>query len=196
MHHFSDTATGKYIQNISDDKLAHHNQLPTKNIQILVLDTSYCQYIQVKCWLLGKLCTIDEVNRRLCGIQGGVFLKRFVRGSFTGAIQSYSYTSITRIGGVRVVCGGVQDQFYRYKKISSVCSGGRGDTPLPRSGQLTLELCGSDSVHFVLKAVSKQSDLVFREYKSVSSKVLKYIYKQSTIHAYSFMVKARHQSKH
>lgn len=65
MHHFSDTASGKYIQNISDDKLAHHNQLPTKNVQILVLDTSYCQYIQVKCWLLGKLCTIDEVNRRL-----------------------------------------------------------------------------------------------------------------------------------
>lgn len=195
MHHFSDTATGKYIQNISDDKLAHHNQLPTKNIQILVLDTSYCQYIQVKCWLLGKLCTIDEVNRRLWNLGWSAleevcewFLRR-------GHLELQLHKQYKNRGSQSGVWG-VQDQFYRYKKISSVCSGGRGDTPLPRSGQLTLELCGSDSVHFVLKAVSKQSDLVFREYKSVSSKVLKYIYKQSTIHAYSFMVKARHQSKH
>lgn len=35
---------------------------------------------------------------------------------------------------------------------------GEGIPPPLQSGQLTLELCGSDSVHFVLKAVSKQSD--------------------------------------
>lgn len=69
-----------------------------------------------------------------------------------------------RIGEVRVVCGDVHGLFYRYKKISSVDLGGRGDT-------LTLGLFGSDSVHFVLRVVSKQSALVCRQCNSVSSKV-------------------------
>lgn len=57
----------------------------------------------------------------------------------------------------------------------------------PLNGQLTLRLFGSDSVHFVLKVVSKQYALVCRQCNSVSSKFLKYIYKQSTIHACTFM---------
>lgn len=108
------------------------------------------------------------------------------RSTATQALQE------ERIGEVRVVCGDVHGLLYRYKKISSVDLGGRGDTLL--SGQLTLGLFGSDSVHFVLRVVSKQSALVCRQCNSVSSKVKKYIYKQSTIHACTFMAQAKHQS--
>lgn len=140
MHHFSDTATGKYIQNISDDKLAHHNQLPTKNIQILVLDTSYCQYIQVKCWLLGKLCTIDEVNRRLWNLGWSAleevcewFLRR-------GHLELQLHKEYKNRGSQSGVwgCPGLVLQI---KKISSVCSGGRGDTPLPHKVSSLLWSC-------------------------------------------------------